>query len=149
MNWGRLKNRPAFHCRPNSNTSPSCSGQKIKNDQYPNHFFKVLPSVNLFLLFFSPCQAWFYKPWKDPFLQTPNCTHSSIFSLFWFNLCSSILLLITQAVQKFFGFREWISRFLSLHWSFYLQWEGIGWEMLQEKERENNKEKDALIKYKK
>ena len=90
VNWGRLKNRLAFRRSSNDHTSPSCSRQKIKNDQYPNHFFQVLPSVNLFWLFFSLCQAWFYKPWKNPFLQTQNCIHSCVLSLFLFNLSSSV-----------------------------------------------------------
>lgn len=48
-----------------------------------------------------------------------------------------------------FSFFEFTLKFLFAVRRKVIKEEGIGWEMLQEKERENNKEKDALVKYKK
>ena len=105
VNWGRLKNRSAFHRSSSDNTSPSCSGKKIKNDQYPNHFFPSVALCKSILVIFLPLPSLILQTLKSPFLQTQNCIHT-LFSLYFYLIyphLSSILM--TWAVQNFLGFR--------------------------------------------
>ena len=67
VNWGRLKNRPAFRHSSNSQTSPSCSRQKIKNDQYPNHFFPSVALSKSILVIFLPLLSLVLQTLKESF----------------------------------------------------------------------------------
>lgn len=73
------------------NTSPSCSEQTIKNDQYLI-IFRVFPSVNQMFVLFSPVKPGFMNPVKFPKAQ--NYIPSSL-SLFPFNFSSVIQYILT------------------------------------------------------